>query len=391
MSTTVESMIDNLLHRAVAHGDVAGVVAMATDARGKTYSGAAGRRSLAAEVPMTEDTVFWIASMTKALTAACCMQLVEQHRLDLDDDIGRVMPALAEPRVLVGFDAGGQPILRPAIGAITLRHLLTHTAGFVYDTWNEPMLAYVKHAGIPRHETFQKRENVQPLAFDPGTRWEYGINIDWAGKALEAVTGQTLDSYAREKLFGPLGMNDTGFRLRPDISARMAGPHQRQPDGSLVPTEYNAPQGEEFFLGGGALYGTAGDYLRFIRMMLAGGTLDGVQVLRPDTVALMGRNHIGDTDVEVMRTQMPLYSNDCELFPGMRKKWGLSFLINTEDVPGGRAAGSLAWAGLRNTYYWIDPKSGVGGTLMTQILPFADPTVLKLFAAFERAVYSLKA
>ena len=391
MSTTVEATIDDLLLRAVEHGDVAGVVAMATDRNGATYAGVAGRRSLAGAAPMTEDTVFWIASMTKALTAACCMQLVEQRRLDLDDDIGRVLPALAEPRVLVGFDAGGQPILRQANGAITLRHLLTHTAGFVYDTWNEQMLAYVKYAGIPRHETFRKPENVQPLAFDPGTRWEYGINIDWAGKALEAVTGQTLDAYAREKLFGPLGMNDTGFRLRSDIVERLAGPHQRQLDGSLVATEYNAPQGEEFFLGGGALYGTAGDYLRFIRMMLAGGTLDGVQVLRPETVALMGRNHMGELDVEVMRTQMPLYSNDCELFPGMKKKWGLSFLINTEDVPGGRAAGSLAWAGIRNTYYWIDPKSGIGGTLMTQILPFADPAVLKLLDAFEQAVYCLRA
>ncbi len=391
MSTTIETTIDDLLHRAVEHGDVAGVVAMSADRSGKTYSGVAGRRSLADPALMTEDTVFWIASMTKALTAACCMQLVEQRRLDLDDDIGRVLPALAEPRVLVGFDDSGQPILRPAIGAITLRHLLTHTAGFVYDTWNKDMLAYVKHAGIPRHETFTKIENVQPLAFDPGTRWEYGINIDWAGKALEAVTGQTLDAYARAHLFGPLAMTDTGFRLRPDISARLAGPHQRQLDGSLKPTEYTAPQGEEFFLGGGALYGTAGDYLRFIRMMLAGGTLDGVQILRPETVALMGRNHMGDTDVEVMRTQMPLYSNDCELFPGMRKKWGLSFLINSEDVPGRRSAGSLAWAGIRNTYYWIDPKSGVGGTLMTQILPFADPAVLRLFDAFEQAVYKLRA
>ena len=391
VTTAVNTAIDDILREAVECGEVPGVAAMATDRQGTIYSGAAGRRSLASDTPMTEDTVFWIASMTKALTAAACMQLVEQGRLDLDSNIGGVLPALAAPRVLEGFDAGNQPILRPARRAITLRHLLTHTAGFVYDTWNETMLAYVKHAGIPRHETFIKPEHCQPLAFDPGDRWEYGINIDWAGKALEAVTGQTLDAYMREHVFTPLGMHSTGFRLRSEIAARLAGPHQRHPDGRLEATQYNAPQGEEFFLGGGALYGSAGDYLRFIRMILNHGTLDGVQLLRPETVARMASNQMGDTDVEMMRSAMPLYSNDCELFPGMRKKWGLSFLINTESVPGGRAAGSLAWAGLRNTYYWIDPASGIGGTLMTQILPFADPTVLRLFDAFERAIYRLAA
>lgn len=389
VTATMNEAIDDLLRASVAAGDVPGVVAMAVDRHGTIYSGAAGQRALGGDVPMTEDTVFWIASMTKALTAAAVMQLVEQGRLSLDGDIGDVVPALAKPRVLEGFDTAGKPILRPARGVITLRHLLTHTAGFVYDTWNADMLAYVKHAGIARHETFIKPENCQPLAFDPGARWEYGINIDWAGKALEAVTGQTLDAYMRQHLFGPLGMNSTGFRLRPEISARMAGPHQRQADGSLAATTYDAPQDEAFFLGGGALYGSAGDYLRFIRMMLNNGELDGVRLLKPETAAAMGANQMGGTDVEIMRTQMPAYSNDCEMFPGMKKKWGLSFLINTEAVPGGRAAGSLAWAGIRNTYYWIDPASGVGGVLMTQILPFADARVLRLLDGFERAVYRL--
>ena len=186
-----------------------------------------------------------------------------------------------------------------------------------------------------------------------------------------------------------LGMNATGYRLRPDISARLAGMHQRAPDGTLAPITYDPPMDPATFLGGGGLYGSAGDYIRFIRMILNQGTLDGVQVLKPETVALMGQNHMGELNVEVMNTAIPTLSNTADFWPGMTKKWGLSFLINTEDVPGGRAAGSLCWGGLRNTYFWIDPKRGVGGTIMTQILPWADPTVLGLYDDLERGVYRM--
>ena len=382
---------DATLRSAVARGDVPGVVAMATNGRDTLYEGAFGMREQGGAIPMTPDTVFWIHSMTKALTGAAIMQLVEQGRLGLDDDAGRLVPALAKPKVLEGFEPDGRPRLRPARGQITLRRLLTHTAGFVYDMWNEDMLAYVEHTKTPRWVTFEKPEHCLPLAFDPGTRWEYGVNIDWAGKVLEAAAGQTLDAYLQAHLLQPLGMTSTGYKLRPEISRRLAGVHQRHADGRLEATPYDAPQRESDFLGGGGMYGTGGDYIRFIRMMLNGGTLDGVRVLKPETVRLMGESHIGDLDVQVLRSVRPMSSCDAEFWPGMKKKWGLSFLINTEDVPGGRAAGSLCWAGLRNTYFWIDPKRGIGGTLMTQILPFADPTVLGLYDAFERDTYQMPA
>lgn len=386
---TERAEIDSVLRRAVDTGAVPGVVAMATDGRDTIYQGAFGERSLGGSGAMTPDTVFWIASMTKALTGAACMQLVEQGRIGLDDDTGRLVPALASPRVLEGFGADRQPILRPAKRAITLRHLLTHTAGFVYDTWNETMLAYMRHTGLPRLATFQKPEHCLPLAFDPGEAWEYGVNIDWAGKVLEGVSGQTLDAYLQQHILRPLGMTSTGYLLRPEISARLAGTHQRHPDGRLEAIVEDVPQEPEGFLGGGGMYSTAGDYLWFIMMVLNGGTLNGVRVLKPETVALMSANHIGALDVVALPSFMPARSNRAEFFPGMSKKWGLSFLINTEAVPGGRAAGSLCWAGLRNTYYWIDPTRRVGGTLMTQILPFADPTVLQLLEEFERGVYRL--
>lgn len=388
---TRASEADQALQAAVAAGAVPGVVAMATDGRGVTYTGSFGQRMLGGSDPMTADTVFWIASMTKAITAACVMQLVEAGRIGLDDDCGRLVPALARPRVLDGFAGDGMPVLRPAKGPITLRRLLTHTAGFVYDMWNPAMARYMETTRISRSRSFIKPEDCQPLAFDPGTRWEYGINIDWAGKVLEAITGETLDVFMQRHLLRPLGMRSTGYLLRPEIAARLAAMHQRHADGRLEAVKFEAPQRPQDFLGGGGLYGTAGDYIRFIRMILGGGALDGVRVLKPETVALMGQNHIGELDVQPMRSTRADVSCDADFFPGQRVKWGLSFLINTQDVAGRRAAGSLAWAGLRNTYYWIDPKRQTGGVIMTQLLPFADPAVLGIFEQFERAVYAAPA
>ncbi len=379
--------IDAALSSAVANGDVPGVVAMATDGRDVIYEGAFGKRTLGGDVAMTPDTVFWIASMTKAITGAAVMQLVEQGRIGLDDEVGRLVPALAKPRVLDGFDAAGKPKLRAAHGAITLRHLLTHTAGFVYDMWNADMNTYMSKGKISRSASFVEPEDCLPLAFDPGTKWEYGINIDWAGKVLEAISGQTLDAYMQENILQPLGMHSTGYLLRPEIRARLAGMHQRRENGHLDAVAYDPPQDAKEFLGGGGLYGSAGDYIRFIMMMLGGGSLGTTRILKPETIELMGQNHIGDIDVETMRTQRKSISQDANFFPGMAQKWGLSFLINTQDVPGRRAAGSLCWAGLRNTYYWIDPERRIGGTIMTQILPFADTKVMRLYEAFEAGVY----
>ena len=379
--------IDEALQFAVDSGAIPGVVALAVDPQGPIYEGAFGLRGLEQSGPMAPDTVFWIASMTKPLAAAACLQLVERGLIDLDENCSRWVPALQAPEVLEGFDDAGQPILRPARSPITLRRLLTHTAGFAYDTWNEDMNAYGQYAGLPRQATSQRTGDCLPLAFDPGEGWAYGVGIDWAGKVLEAITGQTLDAYLQEQLFAPLEMTSTGFLLRPDISSRLAGMHRRYPDGHLEEVDYDAPQSPESFSGGGGLYGTAGDFGRFMRMILNGGELEGERILAPETVAMMGQNHIGELNALPLKTAQPQLSNDLDLFPGMTIKWGLSYLINTVDVPGRRSAGSLCWAGLRNTYFWIDPKREVAGALLTQILPFADPAVVGLFEEFEREVY----
>jgi methyl acetate hydrolase len=380
--------IDRMLHEAADKQEVPGVVAMAATRDGTLYAGAFGRRGLPAGPAMTTDSVFWIASMTKAITSTAAMQLVERGKLDLDGPIGEVLPALAAPQVLEGFDSTGEPRLRPAKRPITLRRLLTHTAGFGYDIWNPDLLRYEEKKGIPGIISCENLALTMPLTFDPGDRWDYGINIDWVGKAIEKVSGQTLGAYFEENLFGPLGMNDTGFKLTDDRRARLVGMHARQADGSLQPMPFEIPQRPEFEMGGGGLYGTASDYLAFQRMFLNEGRFGDVQVLKPETVRLMAQNHIGDLNVGVLKTAIPLYSNDAEFFPGMAKKWGLGFMITTEPVPGGRGAGSLAWAGLANTYFWIDPAKQVAGVILTQIVPCVDKKVLDLFGAFEAAVYA---
>jgi methyl acetate hydrolase len=382
-----KAKVDTVLNNAVSAGNVPGVVALAADDKGVIYEGAFGKRNLVTGAAMTPDTMFWIASMTKAITSVAAMQMVEQGKLSLDKPISDIVLELSAAQVLEGFDADGKPKLRPPKRPITLRHLLTHTAGFSYALWNENIGRYMKAANVPDIGTCKLDALKLPLIADPGDKWEYGINIDWAGKAVERVSGLSLDGYMREKIFTPLGMKDTVFILKPDQQARVASVHARGADGKLAPAEFAMPQAPEFFMGGGGIYSTGRDYLTFLRALLAGGRLNNVQILKPETVALMNKNNMGDLNVTLLKTVQPDLTNDAEFFPGMVKKWGLAYMINTQDVPGGRSAGSLAWAGLANTYFWLDPKKKVTGVILTQILPFADQKTLQLLADFESAVY----
>ena len=385
---SISQAADKLLSNAIADGEVPGVVAGATDRDGNLYLAGFGERVLGSGEQMTPDTVGWIASMTKALTAAAAMQLVERGQLHLDTPAAEVVPALGEARVLEGFEEDGTPRTRAPKRDMTLRHLLTHTAGFSYETWSASILTYQAATGTPGIISCLNAALGTPLLFDPGDRWEYGISIDWIGKMVEAVSGQRLGEYLRDHLLLPLGMRDTAFRITDGMRARLAKIHQRVEDGSLVPQmDLELSQDPEVELGGAGLYGTTGDYLCFIRMMLNGGRVNGEQILAPETVAEMSRNQMGTSRVTPLRTVIPPFSNDAEFFPEMPKTWGFSFMINTEDAPTGRSAGSLAWAGLANTYFWIDQAKGVGGAYMTQVLPFADDKSLALYLDFERAVY----
>ena len=379
--------LDALFQDAAKREAIPGVVAVAASDSEIIYKGAFGKRDLGKPDAMTLDSVFWIASMTKAVTTAGAMQLVEAGKLQLDEPIGRLIPELASLRVLDGFDESGAPKLRPAKNQITLRQLMTHTSGFCYDMWNADMSRYYEAANLPRIISCEKRALSAPLASEPGTRWEYSISIDFVGQAIEAASGKRLDAYLRDHIFAPLGMKDTSFKLSDDQRKRLVGMHARQPDGSLVPMPFEMPQEPEFHMGGGGLYSTAHDYIRFIRMILNKGALDGNRVLKPETVATMAQNHIGELNMTKMHAAIPQVTNDVDLYPEQDKKWGLSFMINTQRTAEGRSAGSLAWAGLANTYYWIDPTRSVGGVILTQLFPFADKKVLELFGGFERAIY----
>lgn len=376
--------ITDLLARATDAGDVPGVAVAVTTPDGLAFEAAAGKRNLASGAAMAPDTMVRIASMTKAITGACAMQLVEQGRLSLDAPIGGLLPTLGNARVLEGYDADGQPRLRAPKRPITLRHLLTHTSGHTYDTWNARNAEYRKKAGTPPLASGLKASLDIPLLFDPGDDWEYGISIDWAGLAVEQVSGLRLGDYMRKNLFDPLGMNDTGFRIDEGQRARAAQLYARTKDG-LVPFTRDPPENPEFEAGGGGLHSTVRDYAKFAQMILNKGVGNGTRVLERATVELMAKNAMGDLNVRRLPANLATLSRPVDFIDGM--KWGLSFLINPQPLKTGRSAGSLAWAGLMNSYYWIDPAKQIAGVYATQILPFCDEKALKLFDDFETAVY----
>ncbi|HEY1799129.1 MAG TPA: serine hydrolase domain-containing protein [Stellaceae bacterium] len=377
--------IDEALSGAVERGEIPGVVAMAVGEDGIFYEGAFGRRSLAGDAAMTMDTVFRIASMTKAITSVAALQLVERGKLTLDDPVPAIDPALAKPQVLVLFDRSARPLLRPARRAITLRHLLTHTAGFSYEAWNRNMLQFNGISKLPPMSSGKRAALRVPLMFDPGDRWEYGINIDWVGRLVEEVSGEPLDVYMREHIFAPLGMKDTGFRPSEAQRARQATIHQRNGEG-LVPQPFEELITPEFWAGGGGLYSTAADYIAFLQMLLHGGTHNGATILTPATVKMLGENQIGKLHAGIMKTTTPARSRDVNFFPDIPVGWGLATLINEMRGPHGRSMNSLTWAGLFNTYYWLDPTRRIAAVILMQILPFVDKEAAGVYGAYEEAV-----
>ncbi|MES2684684.1 MAG: serine hydrolase domain-containing protein [Pseudomonadota bacterium] len=383
---SLKDKLDAVLKRATDAGDVPGVVAMVTKADGTIYQGALGKRAGDLDAPMTTDTVAWIASMTKALTATAALQLLEQGKLDLESAASKWLPALGELQVLEGFDANGKARTRAPLRPITLRHLLTHTAGLGYEFLSTDVQQYQQSEGVPSVVGCERASLNLPLLFDPGTRFEYGIGLDWVGQLVEAVSGQKLGAYFAEHLFGPMDMQDTGFVMSPAMRARKAKIHQRM-EGQLIPLDLEMPSPPPVEMGGSGLYSTAGDYLKFLRMILNRGVAKHGRVLKAETVDLASRNQMGELEVLPLLTANPMLTNDLRLPPDNPQKWGLLNMINTKPMPTGRKAGSLMWAGLSNCYYWIDPTTQIAAVFMTQILPFADIKAMPLFFEFEYTVY----
>jgi methyl acetate hydrolase len=379
--------IDAALDGVIEKGAVAGIIAIGATPKGIVYEGAFGKANIQQNTSMAPDTVFWLLSMTKVITATACMQLIEQGRVRLEQKASDLLPQLASPQVLEGFEVDGKPRLRPAKRPITIRHLLTHTSGYTYANWSDALTRYEQVTGLADIATLRNAAFDAPLEFDPGDRWEYGISMDWVGKLIEQVTDQSLEMYFRENIFQPLGMKDSGFLIGSEQKRRVATLFNRQPDGSLVSAAFEMPQRPEFFMGGGGAFSTPQDYMKLLQALLNGGSFGGSRILKPETVATMMTNQIGELNVHEMRTAHPEYSNSFDQFPGQNHKWGLSFDINELAGPNGRSAGSISWAGLLNCYFWLDPVKKVTGAMFTQILPFFDPAVVSVYGNFERELY----
>lgn len=375
--------IDRGLQARVAAWEIPGVVAMAANQQSVIYEGAFGFRDMAKASRMSTDTIFRIASMVKLLTSVAALQLVERGKLMLDEPASNIDPELGSVQILAGFDSKGNPQLHQAQKPITLRSLLTHTSGFSYPLWDSTMGRYRKVA----------RSNPalpsMPLMFEPGSRWAYGGSLDRVGRMVEIAGGQSLDRYFSDHITGPLGMIDTGFSLNEERRARQALLYVRDANGELLPQPPEKPNVTKVFSGGGGIYSTAPDYLTLLQALLNGGRLRETRILRTETVAMMSENQIGNLEAGILRTTNPTLSNDVDFFPGIQLRWGLGHMINTAAVPGGRKAGSLTWAGLLNTYYWVDPATRIAAVMMMQILPFADRKALKAYRQFEHGVYRL--
>jgi methyl acetate hydrolase len=367
---------------------VPGVVAIVTDHKRNIYEGAFGKRRLDQDADMTTDSVFAIFSTTKAITGTAVLQLVEDDKLDLDAPAKNYAPEIGTLQVIDGFDDSGDPKLRPPKRDITTRMLMLHTAGFGYDFFNELYNRLATEKGQPSVITASKKALMTPLLFDPGERWEYGSNIDWCGQVVEAITGKRLGDVFKERIFAPLGMNETSFTLTPAMRERLAGMHQRNADDSLKPLDFELPADPEIHMGGHGLYATVGDYMRFIRMWLNDGDGENGRVLKPETVKMAAVNGLGDKKIKMLPGVIPSLSNDAEFFPGLSKSWAYTFMVNDDEAPTGRPAGALGWAGLANLFYWIDRQNGFGGFWATQILPFGDPVSFGGYVDFEKAFYN---
>ncbi|MBV8578553.1 MAG: beta-lactamase family protein [Acetobacteraceae bacterium] len=389
MTNALQTACDAILQKVVTGKPrVPGAVAMITDRAANIYEGASGERVLGGET-MTTDTVFAIFSTTKAITGTAILQCVEEGKLDLDAPAKDYVPELGELKVLEGFDAGGKPKLRAPKRDMTTRMLMLHTAGFGYDFFNANYLRMAQEHGQPSVVSCSRASLMTPLLFDPGDKWEYGSNIDWCGQIVERIRGKRLGEVMKERIFAPLGMEDIAFSLTPSMRSRLAVIHQREGDGSLTPLpDLQLPPEPEVQMGGHGLYASIGEYMKFIRMWLNDGEGPHGRVLKRETVEAAVRSGLqAHQTVGMLPGIIPSLSNDAEFFPGVKKSWAYTFMVNDEDAPTGRPAGAIGWAGLANTFFWIDRKNGFGGYWATQILPFGDPVSFSGYLHFETAAY----
>jgi methyl acetate hydrolase len=376
--------LQQVLDTAVSSNQAPFVVGMTGNAGGVTFSGASG--DAAPGVKASPESVFRIFSMTKAVGSTAAMILIDQGKLDFDTPVQSILPEFADLRVLEGWD-GDKPKLRAPKTQCTVRHLATHTSGLEYEFWRAEPGEYIGKTKHPSILAGTKAAMFYPMITDPGTRWGYGPSTDWLGLVVEKVSGQRIDSFLRKNLLDPLGMKDTDVEVRADMQARLAAVKARGPDGKFGPFDIAPPSKPEVYGMGHALYSTPQDYMRFLRMFLNKGALDGNRVMSERGVERMLANHMGALKFEKMVTVAPPLTADFDPFEGTVKTHSFGFMRNEVDIPGRRRAGSQSWAGVLNTHYWIDPRANMAAVIMTQTLPFVEPPLMAAYEAFERAAY----
>ncbi len=357
--------IQAVLDEAVARGDAPAVVAGVIDANGTLFQGAAGA--------IGAESSCWMASMTKPVTSVAALQLVEAQKLSLEAPIGELLPELGAPQIL----ENGR--LRPARGKITLKHLLTHTSGMSYPFASAELTAWQKAQQNPPPPGTVEWLNV-PLLFEPGERWEYGISTDWVGRAVEAASGLSLDEYFKRHIFGPLGMENTGF----SPGTPWAVLHDRRPDNSLVPQVPGPVRPPAFFSGGGGLYSTLNDYLKFLSIFLNQGS----RIISPASLEALSVNQVRNLRAGALPSINPAFANAGDAAQGVDARWTLGFMLFPTGGPAGRHAGSLSWAGAANTYFWIDPAFNLAAAILMQVQPSGDAGCINTLNRFEQAVYA---
>ncbi len=387
MSSSIDpGAIDRVLQDAVDAGAVPSVAAIAADRNGVIYEGAAGPKAAGSDDPLTVDTHFRIMSMTKMVATAAALQQVEKGNLNLDAPIADYCPEFADVQVLDGWD-GDTPRLRAPASQATVRQLVTHTTGLGYWFWSEDLVKWEAATSTPNVLSGANVVFTAPLLADPGTTYNYGINTDWLGKVAEAAGGSTLDVLIKDGITGPLGMNETAFALNEGWKDSTTPVHVKGEDGNWIDSGIELNQAPEYWAGGHGLYSTPRDYIKFQQALLGGGEFGGVRILQQGTVDQAFTNQIGDIDFPpAIPTADPASTHEFNAGPGY--KWGLGLLLNTQDIPGMRRAYSGAWAGLCNTHFWVDPTTGVCGSIYSNFLPFVPPEAMELYANYEKALYA---
>ncbi len=372
--------LSTFLTEAVDRGDVPGVVVLVAAPDRVLYHEAFGKLNVARGVDMRKDAIFRIASMTKPLTSVGIMMLVEERKLDLDDDVSKYVPAFKNAQVISRLDlAAGAYWTRPAKRPITIRHLLTHTSGIGYS-WSDPGLAMIAKL------TGSTNDAKLPLLHEPGEKWTYGAGPRILGDVIERLASQPIEMFLEERIFRPLLMSDTGYAVPPDKNARVVTLHQRK-DGLLVETPNAATIAAEP-RGDGRLFSTAPDYCRFLQMILNHGQLGTARLLKPETVREISRNQTGAVKVRLQPAVDASHTRPFPLGAG-EDVWGLGFQLAcpAKPDPAMRRPGSMSWAGMNNTFFWIDPQEQIAVIVLMQQLPFYDEPVIRVLRGVETCVY----